>query len=205
MLRTAKISGQLFQSVVGVSHSLGSGLTKGVTINHIGTASTATQIANTDPSGSFNDLANGYFVPVPVSQTDQFAFYRYPFNSPQSKFYIESSLALHPSNLAAVFNSQLNIQTISLGEISTLIYIYTPSPGFTGPVDIVDEQNDFSIAVGIVHTPQTSRVQPAFYSTASKGSQSYLVPNYGHSIKAHYFAPMAFNSMIWFLKTNNID
>ena len=34
MLRTAKISGQLFQSVVGVSHSLGSGLTKGVTIKY---------------------------------------------------------------------------------------------------------------------------------------------------------------------------
>ena len=85
-LRAAKFGGWSFQNVVGVGHSLGTGLTQGVTTKYpkdfdaviltgtstyfgsvsVGVASTAQQIANTDPSGRFAGLANGYFTPAPV-------------------------------------------------------------------------------------------------------------------------------------------
>lgn len=105
MLRTTHIAGHRFKKVVGVGHSLGSGLSQGVTTAYpndfdaviltgtsasfafapLGTASTAQQIANTDPSGRFANLANGYVVPAPVPQSIQFAFYRYPHFDPRSK------------------------------------------------------------------------------------------------------------------------
>lgn len=103
MLRAGKVGGRSFKNVVGVSHSLGSGLTVGQTSRYpkdldavilqgistsftyaaAGIASTAMQIANTDPSKKFSGLANGYFTPAPVPQAIQFAFYRYPYFDPQ--------------------------------------------------------------------------------------------------------------------------
>ena len=106
--RNAAIGGFNFDKVVGVGHSLGSALTQGVAAKYpsdfdalilqgtsttfsytpIGVASTAQQLASTDPSGRFKSLPAGYVTPAPVPQALQFAFYRYPgfdLNSKPSK------------------------------------------------------------------------------------------------------------------------
>lgn len=104
-LRGGKIGSRSFQKVVGVGHSLGSAITQSVAAKYpkdfdalvlqgtstfftyafTGAASEAPQIANTDPSGRFKNLADGYHTPGPLPQTIQFAFYRYPGYDPTSK------------------------------------------------------------------------------------------------------------------------
>lgn len=105
-LRSGQIGGRSFAKIVGIGHSLGAALTQGVAAKYpndfdalilqgtstfftyafTGVASEAQQIANTDPSGRFKHLADGYHTPAPLPQTIQFAFYRYPGYDPKSKF-----------------------------------------------------------------------------------------------------------------------
>lgn len=95
-----------FSKVVGVGHSLGGALTQAVAAKYpkdfdaliiqgtstafqyaiTGVASEAAQIANTDPSGRFKGLADGYHTPGPLPQAVQFAFYRYPGFNPNSAY-----------------------------------------------------------------------------------------------------------------------
>jgi pimeloyl-ACP methyl ester carboxylesterase len=104
-LRRGEIGGRTFEKVAGVGHSLGSAITQSVAAKYpkdfdalilqgtstffsyafTGVASEAAQIANTDPSGRFKNLADGYHTPGPLPQTIQFAFYRYPGYDPKSK------------------------------------------------------------------------------------------------------------------------
>ena len=225
MLRAAQFCGQSFEKLVGVDHSLSAGLSQGVTTQYpkdfdaviltgtstyfgsvgTGVASTDMQIANTDPSGRFVGLANGYFTSAPVQQSLQFAFYTYP-NFVESSRFRAISLS-YCADRCIVFESQFNTrQTNALGEIFTLADVYTPSLAFTGPVDVVDGQFDFFYCGGDCNYPvdQAALVQPAFYPAAAAGSQSYLVPGSGHVINAHFTAPQAFSQMISFLKTNGI-
>lgn len=105
-LRAGEIGDRSFEKVVGVGHSLGSAITQAVAAKYpkdldalilqgtstvfnyafTGLASEAMQIAKTDPSGRFNNLADGYYTPNPSPQAIQFAFYRYPGFDPKSKF-----------------------------------------------------------------------------------------------------------------------
>lgn len=104
-LRAGNIGDRSFEKVVGVGHSLGSALTQGVAAKYpkdldalilqgtstfftyafTGLASEDPQIANTDPSGRFKNLADGYHTPAPTPQAIQFGFYRYPGFDPKSK------------------------------------------------------------------------------------------------------------------------
>lgn len=104
-LRVGEIGDHSFQKVVGVGHSLGSAITQAVAAKYpkdldalilqgtstfftyafTGVASEDAQIAKTDPSGRFKDLADGYHTPAPSPQAIQFAFYRYPGFDPKSK------------------------------------------------------------------------------------------------------------------------
>ena len=113
LLRAGEIGDRSFKQVVGVGHSLGSAITQAVAAKYpheldalilqgtstvftyafTGVASEAAQIANTDPSGRFKGLADGYHTPAPVPQAIQFAFYRYPGFDPKSKL---SSPRTHP-------------------------------------------------------------------------------------------------------------
>lgn len=226
-LRTAGLSRQSFKRIIGVGHSLGTGLTQGVmtkypedfdaailtgtstffTYGIVGVASTDMQIANTDPSGRFDHLANGYFTPAPVPQSIQFAFYRYPHFDPQSEFLALVSCSCL-SDSSAVFNEQVaNKQTNTLGEMLTLGPAYTVASEFTGPIDVVNGLNDYFYCGGNCTYPQdqAALVQAAFFPAASKGSQSYLVLNSGHNINLHFTAPQAFNQMINFLQKNLIN
>ena len=104
-LRTGSLGGKAFQTVVGVGHSAGSTFTQGITSAfpkdfdavilsgtsstpaYVGTATAAfdLEIANTDPSGNFKGLANGYLTQA-NSIGIQFSFWRYPYFDPNSKF-----------------------------------------------------------------------------------------------------------------------
>lgn len=125
LLREGQVGNASFKHVVGVGHSLGTALTQGVTTRYprdfdaviltgtstsfsavpIGVASTAQQIASTDPSGRFTGLASGYIIPAPVPQSVQFAFYREPYFDPKSKFHILYLLHILGANLATSFRS----------------------------------------------------------------------------------------------------
>lgn len=89
----------------------------------------------------------------------------------------------------------------------TLGRAYAPAPEFTGPVDILNGENDYFYCGGDCKYPQNQAalVQPAFFPAASKGSQSYLVPNSGHNINAHDSAPQAFQQMVTFLQGNGLQ
>ena len=104
LIRNAQLGSYSFSSVVGVGHSAGSTITQGVTTKYpqdfdavvlTGTSTSAAYvnlalasfdltIANTDASGKFATLPNGYLV-QPNSQAIQFPFFRFPDFDPQSK------------------------------------------------------------------------------------------------------------------------
>lgn len=151
-------------------------------------ASFSLVIANQDPSGRFVGIANGYLTQA-TPQSIQFSFYSYPYFDPN------------------IFRLQVaHKETNTIGLHLTLGGILSPSPSFTGPVDVVLGENDYFFCGGNCSIPsdQSALVTPAFYPAASKGSQHYLVPHAGHVINAHYAAPQAFAHMISFLKTNGI-
>ena len=104
LLRNSQVGLYSFKNVVGVGHSAGSTVTQGVTtkypqdfdaiiltgtsisVNYVTStlASFDLTIANTDASGKFADLPNGYLV-QPLQQSIQFPYYRFPNFEPRSK------------------------------------------------------------------------------------------------------------------------
>ncbi|TVY91828.1 hypothetical protein LAWI1_G003624 [Lachnellula willkommii] len=208
-LRTGRFGGHRFDKVVGVGHSIGAALSQGVTRLYpedfeavilsghstsfadaiVGAIGTGMQIANMDPSGRFTGLANGYFSLGSSISAHQFAFYKYPHFD------------------LNIFNSQRAISQCNIfGELWTLAQVYVPAPAFTGPVDIVNGQNDFFYCRGDCTYPvnEAALALSTFYPAASNGSQVFLVPNTGHNINAHFGASEAFNHMSSFLKANSI-
>ncbi len=103
-LRSGQIGGYPFHTVVGVGHSAGSTVTQGQTTKYprdfdaiilTGTSTEITYvaatlasfdfiIANTDPSGKFQGIANGYLTQA-TQEGIQFSFFRYPNFDPKSK------------------------------------------------------------------------------------------------------------------------
>lgn len=104
-LRNGSIAGYAFENVIGVGHSLGSGITSAIAFNHnsdfdaiivtgfaavsqksqSSIASWDSIMANQDASGRFKHLDNGYFTQG-SKQALQYAFYKYPFFPSESKF-----------------------------------------------------------------------------------------------------------------------
>lgn len=208
LLRTAKVGGLDFDKVVGVGHSAGSTLTQAITTNYpndfdaailTGTSTSASSVslsmaafnfvnANTDPSPKLKDLPAGYLTQQSAAGI-QFAFYRYP-NFDQNAF--EQQVA--------------NKQTNTLGILLTLGGIIAPSTHFTGPVDVVNGENDLVFCGGncLYPTDQNKAVLAVFYPTASSGSQAYISAGAGHSIAAHKSGPDSFAHMISFLQANGL-
>ena len=97
-LRSLTVNKKSFKNIVVVGHSEGSGIAQNQMTRYpkdydaailtgtsafldyalIGSASTNMIIANTDPSGRFKGLSNGYLTLAPIPQALQYAFYRYP-------------------------------------------------------------------------------------------------------------------------------
>ena len=226
----AQYCGQPFKAVVGVGHSEGSGVVQNQITKYpkdydaailtgtsaffdfavLGVASTDMIIANTDQSGRFANLSNGYFTPAPIPQALQFAFYRYP-NFEQKSKSLPPQTPIHLQNLIqipAVFDQNLKTrQTNALGEMFTLGSAYTVAANFTGPLDVVNGENDYFYCGGdcTFPTDQTLAVKPTFFPAASKGSQTFLVKGAGHNVALHSDAALGYNQMIEFLKTNGIN
>lgn len=106
-LRTSKIHNIPFRTIIGVGHSLGSALTQAVSARYpedfealiltghssffggtgIGIASTAQIVANTEGSGRFRGLENGYYTEGEGVQTIAFGFYYFLYFDQESKFH----------------------------------------------------------------------------------------------------------------------
>ncbi|OTA97026.1 hypothetical protein M434DRAFT_392208 [Hypoxylon sp. CO27-5] len=208
LLRNAKLGGYRFDKVVGVGHSAGSTLTQGITTRYpkdfdavilSGTSTSAASVpltvasfnfinANTDPAPQFQHLPAGYLTQQSATGI-QFAFYRQP-NFDEDAFRQQVA----------------HKQTNTLGVLLTLGGIVAPSTEFTGPVDVVNGENDLVFCGGncLYPTDQNSAVLSVFYPAASKGSQTYIATGAGHSIAAHRSGPDSFKHMVQFLQANGL-
>ena len=79
--------------------------------------------------------------------------------------------------------------------------ILTPSPAYTGPVQVVLGQYDYTFCSGDCSNMSTSAtsVADSFYPNATM-SEGYFVANNGHCINNHYAASDAFERVLEFLK-----
>lgn len=96
--------------------------------------------------------------------------------------------------------------TYTIGQLLTLANIYRPAPGFRGPVDIIIGRHDFPFCLGDCLAPrdQAAATIPALYPSAGAGSQTYIVPNSGYLLNAHYQASEAFGQINRFLHSNGL-
>lgn len=208
ILRSERLGRFSFDNVVGVGHSAGSTLTQAVTTQYpedfdavilSGTSTSAASVAlsmaafnfvnaNTDPSPKLRDLPDG-FLTQQTAAGIQFAFYRYP-NFDENAFRQQVA----------------NKQTNTLGVLLTLGGIIAPSTQFTGPVDVVNGENDLVFCGGdcLFPTDQNQAVITIFYPAASNGSQTYIAAGAGHAIAAHNSGPASFQQMIEFLQANGL-
>ncbi|KAJ4412499.1 hypothetical protein N0V82_008769 [Gnomoniopsis sp. IMI 355080] len=208
LLRGAKLGGFEFEKVVGVGHGAGSTLTQAITTQYpedfdavviSGTSTSAASVAlsvaafnfvnaNTDSAAKLKDLPVG-FLTQQTAAGIQFAFYRYP-NFDEKAFQEQIT----------------NKQTNTLGVLLTLGGIVAPSTQFTGPVDVVNGENDLVFCGGncIYPTDQNSAVLSFFYPAASSGSQTYIARGSGHAIAAHKTGPDSFKQIIQFLQASSL-
>ncbi|XDG04704.1 hypothetical protein ABKA04_004319 [Annulohypoxylon sp. FPYF3050] len=208
LLRDSELGGYRFDKVVGVGHSAGSTLTQGITTQYpkdfdavilSGTSASADSVpltmaafnlinANTDPLPQFQHLPAGFLTQQSAAGI-QFAFYRQP-NFDENAFWEQVA----------------HKQTNTLGVLLTLGGIVAPSTEFTGPVDIVNGENDLVFCGGnCLHpTDQNSVALSIFYPAASKGSQTYIAAGAGHAIAAHKSGPDSFKHMVQFLQDNGL-
>ncbi|KAG4030508.1 hypothetical protein MFRU_012g02410 [Monilinia fructicola] len=95
-------------------------------------------------------------------------------------------------------------QTYTIGQQFTLPAIYSTAPNFTGPVDIVIGKYDFPFCQGTCDYPidLAAATIPALYPAAKSKSASFVVPDSGHFINAHYEADAQFNQISSFLDRN---
>ncbi|KUI67224.1 hypothetical protein VM1G_02947 [Cytospora mali] len=208
LLRGAHLGGFEFDNVVGVAHSAGSTLTQAITTQYpedfdavilSGTSTSAASVdltvaafnfinANTDPAPKLQHLPTG-FLTQQTAVGIQFAFYRYP-NFDENAF------------MQQVANKQTN----TLGILLTLGGIISPSTQFTGPVDVVNGENDLVFCGGncLYPTDQNTAVLATFYPAASNGSQTYIAAGSGHAIAAHKSGPDSFKQMVQFLQANGL-
>jgi hypothetical protein len=97
-------------------------------------------------------------------------------------------------------------QTFSLGDFFTLTEPVVPATSYTGPVDIVNGQNDFIFCASDCDYPsdQGKIVLDTLFPVAASSSASFMIPGTGHAINAHTTAPRAFSQMLDFVKLNGL-
>ena len=205
LLRTGGVSNHTFEHVIGVGHSMGSIQLSGVTSQHpddvdaavltgfsadpdgmpIGFASVDLSIASQNQPLRFSDLPNGYLVPSTI-EGNQFLFFRAPSFDP------------------AVLNlAEATKQSMTLGEFLANGALVA-STNFTGPIDVVNGENDIPNCLGNCLLPdnKAAAVKDLLYPAASNTSSWYIAPETGHGLNFHYTAPMAYEHILNFIKTN---
>ncbi len=207
-LRAGDFSSIKFDHVVGVGHSFGSVLSLGQTVQFpkdldavvltgFSTSTTAVSsflaglnaaIARENQPSRFPNLNNGYII-SDTQISNQFDFFR---------------LLNYPS--ANLVLAEATKQTLTFGELFTLGQVGGPATAFTGPVDVVDGENDWPFCQGNCNVPtdQAAAVKAILYPAASAGSQSYIAKGAGHALNMHYSATAAFQQIQSFVKTNGL-
>lgn len=203
-LRAGAISSTAFKSVVGVGHSLGSELTNSLTANYPSDLSAAIltgfsvdskgqpvffsgldlTIARLNSPSRFPALNNGYTVSNNING-NQFAFFRAP--------------NFDPAVLAA---AEATKQTFTIGELFTNSQFMGKALAFTGPVFIVDGENDLPFCQSNCLMPM-NKAQAALtglYPNAKAGSGVYIGKGVGHGLNLHYGAGDAYKAIFAFLK-----
>jgi pimeloyl-ACP methyl ester carboxylesterase len=205
-LRSGAIGGYAFDNVVGVGHSYGSiqavGLAvqypkdldamilQGFSINTSNLPATVAAwnptIASQDSPRRFKNWPHGYQV-INSIVGDQTTFFRYP-NFDESLF---DSIDAYK-------------QPFTLGEFFTLTAPVAPATSFTGPVQVVNGENDFIFCASdcTYPTDQGQQAIDALFPRAGNGTTSYVAPGTGHAINAHNTARATFRQMIDFIQTS---
>jgi hypothetical protein len=136
----------------------------------------------------FSGLPNAY-VSFNNIQGLQFAFFRAP--------------GFDPAMLNVCFT---NSQPIAIGQYLTSIELFANATAFTGPIDVVDGENDLPNCNGNCLLPDNlaAAVKGQFFPFASNGSSSYIAPGSGHFLNYHYAAELAYAHIHEFIKKNGL-
>ncbi len=207
-LRAGDFSSTKFAHVVGVGHSFGSIINVGqtaqfpkdldaVVLTGFGTSTSAVSsfmaglnaaIARENQPSRFPNLNNGYII-SDTQISNQFDFFRLP-NYPSANLVL----------------AEATKQTLTFGELFTLGQVAMPATAFTGPIDVVDGENDWPFCQGNCNLPtdQAAAVKAILYPAASAGSQSYIAKGAGHALNFHYSATAAFQQIQSFVEMNGL-
>ncbi|KAF1816972.1 alpha/beta-hydrolase [Eremomyces bilateralis CBS 781.70] len=200
-IRAGNLATTKFKHVVGVGHSLGSAQTIGVAGAYpkdldaivltgfsadgsgapIAFAGVGLTIA-AQADRKFAHLSNGYLTASTI-QGNQFFFFRQPGFDPAILQLAEDTKG-----------------TVTVGEYLGLGV--EPAASFTGPVQILNGQNDLPNCHGDCLYPNNKAKDAIklFFPASAPESSWWLAPGTGHGINFHYQAPEAYRHMIHFIE-----
>ena len=209
MLRNGTFAQQSFSKVVGVGHSFGSIISQAVTslypavfdaailtgfsLNQTAVPTFVSaanlQIASQNSPFRFSNPAinNGYLVSAEAI-ANQIQFFRAPNFDP-----------------LILAEADANKGTVTIGEFFSLSAVTAPAKNFTGPVAVVNGDNDLPFCFGNCSYPtnQAALVFPALYPNTNK-TGTLLVPTTGHGINLHYSATSAYEWIQSFIKSQGL-
>jgi len=205
LLRSGSIASTSFKKVIGVGHSFGSDITNAITAQYPEDVDAAVLtgfsvdskgmipflsgldlvLANEAQPLRFGALPNGYLI-TESQAGNQFSFFRFPGFAQEL---LEAGTAAG--------------ETFTIGEFFTQSAIMTPTPGFTGPIDVVNGENDLPFCDGnCVIGDKPAAVKAALYPNAAASSMSYIAKDAGHGLNLHYAAADAYAQIFGFLASN---
>lgn len=211
MLRNGSFAQTNFSSVIGVGHSFGSIISQAVTSMYPAVFDAAIltgfslnqtavpafisaanlQIASQNSPYRFSDPAiNAGYLVTATAIGNQIQFFRAPNFDP-----------------LVLAEADANKGTVTIGEFFSLSAVTAPAKNFTGPVAVVNGDNDLPFCFGNCSYPtnQAAAVFPVLYpSLGSNMNGSLLVPTTGHGINLHYSAVSAYDWIQSFIKSHNL-
>lgn len=203
LLRNGTFASTTFTHVVGTGHSFGSEITEAVTANYptsldlavltgfsvntsavdAFTLSLNLAIASLDAPYRFSSLNNAYLVAsTPISI--QTGFFRSP--------------GFDPSILSLAYATQ---GTVTFGEYFSMSSLTSVASNFTGPVTVVNGNEDLPFCFGNCSYPtdQAEAAIKELYPKTEK-SGSLLLKHTGHGVNLHYSAGEAYTFIQEFVK-----
>lgn len=198
MLRQGVLMNKQFDQVIGVGHSYGSALTTsvasqdpstfdaivltGFSSNTTGgiqfTSALNLEVAATVSGGRFKGRQDGYLVPS-TQYGVQYAFFRAP--DFEDEILIEAFAT---------------IETTTIGEQFTMSAVGTPATNFSGPVLLVDGENDLFFCDGNCNYPTNIPAESllALFPMANqRKSTTFILAGSGHGVNLATNAVQAFD------------
>jgi len=208
-LRSGKLSGLKFPTIIGGGHSFGSIITQAITNQYpkllqgailTGFALNTTalpvflnglnlQIARENSPYRFSDLNNGYIV-AQSAISNQIGFFRAPGFDPKILAMAEAAKG-----------------TTTYGELFSVLAVTAPATSFTGPVVVVNGQEDLPFCFGNCSYPMDLSqflLSQLYPSLNSAKTTTYVAKNTGHGINLHYSSHDAFVAIHDFLAKQGI-